>query len=410
MSGFFSKKEIQSDIRPDGKVYSCYSCGLNGRCNSPEIKPTGNFKKGIMNVISHVSGIDDLKGKHWQGKQGKVLKEVYKKFGVDLHEDCINVHAVRCLPIDKTTKKERSATSYEIACCRIRLLEDIKKYKPKVIILFGQAAIESVIGFRWKDGGYSINKWRGEIIPDQHFQAYLCPVFSLSYVLKDNFKHANTIWQQDIENGLNVRKKPFPVNIKPNIQVIKNLKKLNSIKNNTKIAFDYETTGLKPHAKGHKIICCSVATSENDVFVFMMPNEKKKRKPFLDLLMNKHIKKMAHNMKFEHTWSLVRLGTVVKGWFWDSMLVAHILSNKRSITGLKFQTYINFGIEDYSEEIEKYLRGDDKNANSFNNLRQFVSIKKGQETTLYYCALDSIYQYRLSVKQQEEVELIELPF
>jgi len=85
----------------------------------------------------------------------------------------------------------------------------------------------------------------------------------------------------------------------PDIEIIEDLSVLNSIKKG-RIAFDYETTGIKPHATGHRIICASVADSSDHAFVFMMPSTRKERQPFIDLLKNPNVGKMAQNMKFEH--------------------------------------------------------------------------------------------------------------
>ena len=50
MTGFFTKQEIQSSQRPDGKSLTCYSCGLYKHATHPKMEPYGNFKKGIMNI------------------------------------------------------------------------------------------------------------------------------------------------------------------------------------------------------------------------------------------------------------------------------------------------------------------------------------------------------------------------
>ncbi len=106
-------------------------------------------------------------------------------------------------------------------------------------------------------------------------------------------------------------------------------------------AFDYETTGLKPHARGHRIKCASVAFSPDVVYAFMMPGKKKDREPLIRFLRNRHIKKIASNIKFEEQWSNVRLGTEVKGWHWDTMLNAHVFDNRPGhITSIKFQAYV----------------------------------------------------------------------
>ena len=45
MAGFFTKKETESKTRPDGKTYSCYSCGLYKNAKSAKMQPVGEFKK-----------------------------------------------------------------------------------------------------------------------------------------------------------------------------------------------------------------------------------------------------------------------------------------------------------------------------------------------------------------------------
>ena len=167
------------------------------------------------------------------------------------------------------------------------------------------------------------------------------------------------------------------------------------------LVFDYETTGLKPHAVGHRIVCAAVATDENTVYSFIMPKTRRGREPFVNLLKNPAIKKMAHNLKFEHHWSQVRLNVEVDRWYWDSMLFAHILDNRRGITNLKFQTYVNFGISDYSSDIEQYLSGVGDSSNAFNTVKQLVEIPNGKDRLLKYCALDAVYEYRLAKLQQK---------
>jgi hypothetical protein len=110
-------------------------------------------------------------------------------------------------------------------------------------------------------------------------------------------------------------------------------------------------------------------------------------------------------MKFEETWSYVRLGTRVKGWHWDSMLSAHELDNRTGITGLKFQVFVQFGVADYSSEIEKWLQAkDSKNANSINHVKDLIKTESGKMKLLKYNALDSIFEYRLATKQMKQYD------
>lgn len=404
MTGFFTHTETQSKERPDGKSLTCYSCGLYRNCETPKMQPYGNFKKGILNIGTFPSLADDRRGKPFQGRVGQLLQATYSMFGVDLFEDCLNINAVNCLP-------GKDPTNYNLDCCRRIVLSVIEKYKPKVIILFGIQAVYSLIGNRWKGALNGIDQWRGWTIPDQDFKTWICPVFAPEYVDKIDKPEVYKVWETDLGRALTVRLKELSVPEKPTIKVIDDLEPLTKIEYGSIISFDYETTGLKPHAKGHRIVCCSIATDEDNAFVFEMPNLVEKRKPFIDILRNKSIRKMAHNLKFEESWSYERLKTRVRGWYWDSMLAAHLLDNRAGITGLKFQTYVNFGIVNYNETVSPWLQAtDSKNANSLNRLQEYFATKQGREETLKYCALDSIYEFRLSILQQKQIEVLSLPF
>jgi len=399
MEGFFTVKETQSFSRPDGKNYSCISCGLYKLCKTPKMKPYGNFKKRILNIGEAPGEMEDRNGKPWQGKTGSLLKETYADLGIDLFEDCLNINAVNCRPED-----DRSPNNYEIACCRKIVLDVIKQHKPHIIVLFGNAAIFSIIGHRWKKSLEGISKWRGWCIPDRDFNAWVCPVFHPSYVERADSKEVFTVWKKDLKEVIKRVNTDLPKYNEPDIEIIEDLSVLNSIKKGN-ISFDYETTGIKPHATGHRIICASVADSSDHAFVFMMPSTRKERQPFIDLLKNPNVGKMAQNMKFEHAWSLVRLNTEVQNWTWDTMIASHILDNRPGITGLKFQTYVQFGIVDYASDISPFLESDNGGGNDLNKIQELLTKPKGKESLLHYCGLDAIYEYRLAMLQQSEILL-----
>lgn len=412
-TGFFTSEEKETKPKKV-KERSCVTCGLYKDCISPRMKPYGNFKKGILNIAESSGEYEDSNGKPFQSRAGKLLQRTYRNLGIDLFEDCLNINAVSCRAMD-AKGNNRTPTNEEIITCRRRVLRVIEEYKPKVIILLGFSAIFSVIGERWKKDIGTITKWRGWMIPDQDFHAWICPTFHPSYVERANEKTEveELIWKQDLQQAFNLVNAPFPEYKEPEIEVIEDLSLLNyKTLGNAKvrsvpelIAFDYETTGLKPHAEGHEIICCSVAYSPDHVYVFMMPKIRRERRPFINMLADPNIKKIASNMKFETAWSQHMFNQFVEGWEWDTMIMSHILDNRRSITGLKFQTYVHFGVIDYASEIAPYLEGDKDNANSFNKIKELLEIPGGKEKLLKYCALDSIFEYRLMLRQQTLIKV-----
>jgi uracil-DNA glycosylase len=410
MEGFFSKKETSSKTRPGGKMYTCHGCGLHKTCKSPFMKPYGNFKKKILNIGEAPGEVEDNTGKPWQGRAGKLLQLTYKGLGIDLFDDCLNINAVSCRPTDKEGRN-RTPSNFEVENCRKRVLHTIEEYKPRVIILLGNPALSSLIGHRWKRDLGGINKWRGWNIPDQDFNAWVCPTFHPSYIQRvlensDDTSVEFVLWKRDLGRAFQRTGIHIQHYVEPEIEIIEDLSILKKIYSHT-IAFDYETTGLKPHKKGHRVVCASVADTENHAYAFMMPNSRKEKQPFIDLLRNPEIRKVAQNMKYEDTWTDVRLNTEVVNWWWDTMLATHIMDNRPGITSLKFQVFVQFGIPDYESEVSQYLSaGDSKDGNSINNIFKLLTKPKGAYYLLKYCGLDSVYELRLANLQHSDI----LPF
>lgn len=398
MKGFFTTKQVESTTRSNGKILSCASCGGYKNCQTPKMQPTGNFKKKIIIIGTAPEERDDRRGMAFQNANAAFLKRTLAELDVDMFEDCLLTYAYHCY----NPKEDFEPSPYEIECCRKTTIQIVKENKPKLVLLLGNSAVFSLIGHRWKKDFNDIEKWRGWQIPDQDFKTWLCPVFDPSQVQEKT--EVLTVWKLDLKKALKCLKIPFPVHKEPNIHYQDNLDFIHDLVNSTQVevTFDYETTGKKPHAKGHKIICCSIAYNEDGVHVFMMPKKRKDQQPFIDFLANKRIGKIAQNMKYEHAWSKEILGVEVQGWIWDTMLATHVLDNRTGITSLKFQTYVQFGIVDYDSEINPYLKSaDEKNANSINRIEELIAKPGGKEKLMKYCALDSIFELRLSIMQRK---------
>jgi uracil-DNA glycosylase family 4 len=394
MAGFFTKKQTAATggVKASS-VATCASCRLYKKCTSPKMKPTGKGKKKILIIAEAPSKEEDEKGT--ERHAGELLRSHLKDLGVDLTKDCWKTYAIICCP-----HKKEAPTRQQIVCCRPNILKAIETHKPKLIILLGGAAIESVIGTVVKKDLGGVTKWRGWTIPDRQFNCWICPTFHPSYLLKSNTSEvAELIFGQDLKRAVGMLNKHMPSE-RESVNVVLNTEHActelkNLLRDEPKrAAFDYECTGLKPFAEGHKIVCCAIATSSRRVFAFLL---NKKTTPLLVLfLKNKKIRKIAANLKYEEQWSRVILGTRVKGWLWDTMQASHILDNRRGINGLKFQVYVNFGLVDYDSHLSHLLKSKDhKNVNSINQIH-----KIDQKELLEYCGMDALLEYRLAMIQR----------
>ena len=99
MKGFFNLPQQSKETK--GKILGCSSCGLFQSVLSPKMQAFGNFEKGILNIGEAPGETEDRKGKQWQGKVGRLLRDTYDSLGIDLFEDCLNINAINCRPTDK---------------------------------------------------------------------------------------------------------------------------------------------------------------------------------------------------------------------------------------------------------------------------------------------------------------------
>ena len=166
------------------------------------------------------------------------------------------------------------------------------------------------------------------------------------------------------------------------------------------VAFDYETTGLKPHNTAkHEIICMSVCNDWDKSYAFMMPTDPI-QKHYIKQFLKSNVGKIAQNMKFEINWSQNILKYVPNNWVWDTMLATHVMDNRSGVTGLKFQTYVQFGVVDYNSDVSPYLKAKDyKNGNAVNKIKDLIKTEDGKRKLLMYCGLDSLFEYRLAMLQ-----------
>ncbi len=395
MEGFFETKKYQKD---DPRKTGCHVCKASQ--DDKKMKVFGGGKKKILLIGDHPTKHEYQRNQYWIGDTGRLLRKTLSGIGIDVDEDCWSMNALSCF-VNKPTSKQ-------IDCCRSRITKVIKDLQPDVIILFGTGAVQSIIGNRWKKDLGTITKWRGWQIPDQEFNSWICPVMHPREIIVQKYaKEYLIVFEQDLQAAVSMTKQPFP-HIKTEVKFIsdepveqvKFLRKF--IDEGKEFAFDYETTGLKPHADGHEIKILSLC---NDFFISysLIPQYKDKSVlKQLKRLFESNIPKIAQNMKYEYNWTYNILGIKIRNLVWDTMLVSHLLDNRDGVTGLKFQTYVQLGIIDYSSHISQYLKA--KNSNGHNAIVKAMADPLIKMDLMRYCGDDSIYTYRIKKVQEKRLK------
>ena len=98
------------------------------------------------------------------------------------------------------------------------------------------------------------------------------------------------------------------------------------------------------------------------------------------------------------TWSRVFFQTRVRNWYHDTMLAAHVLDNRSSITSIKFQAFVRYGLGNYDQQVAPYIESGDKNANAFNRISQVST-----DSLLKYCGYDSFLEWLTARDQRHEM-------
>lgn len=395
--GFFDEE----DFVTSSTEHLCQNCSLSSKSKHPYIKPIGNGDEKILIISSSPNKEEDAVGKLLVGLDGTFFKKQLQLKKINLFSDCWVTSVTQCHSL--------SPSKNEMLNCLPNILKFIKDKKPKFVLLLGEQAVSQWFASRFST--LTLPRWRGLCIPDFERNVWVIPIEHPLEAIKEEknnlfLSQYNRDLQFAIEcfktkPDLNELKKPdidSIVVLKEYKQILEELDKL--ITNPPKIlAFDYETTGLKPYRKNHKIVSVSYCCDLDKAFAFPMQHtvfnplqQKAITRKWGEVLKNKS-KKVAHNIKFEDVWSRTIGQSFPNNWHWCTMLAAHSLDNRSKYSGLKFQSFLYWGVPNYDRDIKSFLQSFDDTG--FNKV-----LKAPLDKLLLYNGRDSLLTYWLYHKQK----------
>ncbi len=378
----------------------CGQCGLYKGCQSPKMDLAGNGKKKIL-IIGEAPGKDeDREGKPFVGRTGRYLRDALAELGIDVYEDCWLANSLACRPPGNATP-----TDTQVDCCRPMLLKHIATTMPHLILPLGTAAVKSLLGWLWKEDAGTIMRWAGYQIPNQRLNAWICPVFHPSFVMREDGEGRSSevrelVWKQHLAAAFeNCQGRPWVKvpNHPGEILVLHDpdaaVPYLDAWTHGSKpVAWDYECEGLKPDSGLLDIVCCSVSDGTTTIAYPWHGDAIKATKN----LLASPAPKIASNLKYEERWTLDRLGMPVNNWMWDTMIAAHVLDNRPGTTSLKFQAFALLGEDSWDGDIKPYLKA--KGSNERNRIRDIPLTK-----LLTYNALDSLLEWKVAQVQSRQL-------
>jgi uracil-DNA glycosylase family 4 len=357
----------------------------------------GEGRKKILIVSSHPGKVEDQHGIALLGNAGKELKRVMNGIGIDVTRDCWLENALICYPGDNFKDEQ-------IEYCRPNIIKRIKELKPVVVIPIGGPAITSVIGWLYKEHPGAAGLWLGSRIPSQAINAWVCPTYNPTQVLKDRDDKkpmTSMFFEQHLQQAVELcEERPCDVvpDWKKDIDLITEVDEAARIlrkmiaKGGT-VAIDYECNMLKPEHKLSRIVTCAVCWEGKKTIAFPWHGE---AIVAVEELCKSSLGKIAANMKFEDRWSRRVSSTRMNNWIFDTMLAAHVIDNRPGNKSLKFQAFTQLGMAIYNAHIEPFFHSE--SSMTPNNIDQIAL-----NDLLLYNGLDALLEYKLAKIQMERI-------
>lgn len=353
----------------------CNACQLES-CSYQQIQTGGNCAPEdceLLIVGDYPRADDDITGYPLSGDQYKFLWDLLNQIGIKYQV----TYLIRCIPIDKYSRRYRKPELYEYeACMKARFESEMETLKPKCVLALGQSSLDAIVKF-----GYLLNADGTETknaIGDFRERAHTLKVGSVfsrflatyhpNYVVStdntmfyDRFvedvvyacRHAMIDRDPDKYKSMTITADQFSriVDIWCDIPEIKY------------VGFDTETNGLNPWIKGAKITSFSVSAdglTGYNIFCYhpeleISDEEREKiRLAAKKLLTQKEV--VAHHAKHEHRYVKVCWG-FTPNITEDTMYMSYILfmGYPGMRHGLKYLSGRFISLPPWEEKISRYV-------------------------------------------------------
>ena len=401
-------------------VPQCQTCGYSKMLSTigiPGYKQetvVGRGEKGIL-IVAEPRTLSEIRqgAKYEKSPIGQELRFRAMPF-IDIFNDCWIIPASQCSPVKKSGGSVvDDEKPKRVGYCKAWIEKTITDLKPKTVILMGDFAIRTWFSDSRMDyiSEYHLSD---RAIPDHKHNVWILPImgFNTPYS-KTREEGMNNVFDNSFKRALAYADIPLPpfvdydnkVRILTEYEdVVRQLQHVIDTKPEW-FDFDYETNTLKPQTAG--AILYSISWMADDDYAystpvdgwghFSPPQQDNIHKLLCKIFADNDIKKSAHNLHMENSWTTYYLHEPIGNWGWDSMVGAHMLDVRKGTKGLKFLSFATFGFGPYNERIKPYLENTDDNG--INHIHE--ADKMG---LLHYGGLDSLFGRMLRQRQMKEMQ------
>lgn len=340
---------------------TCTKCILHKTCKSINIGGRGSETPTVLFAGEMPGGEEDEQAKAFVGPSGRLLMQAIKEYSLT---PCRITNAVRCHPPDNRTPK-----ADEIKACRPYLVEEIRKYRPKIIATLGNIPLRALTG---KTG---VMSYAGSVVGEfegaQVFALYH-PSFILRYPAnKARFEaHLKTLSRM-------IKGEEKQDAVKVNFVDCEMAKEILS-RQDSFITFDFETTG-KYSQYGGRITCVGFTCSDGTTLA--VDASQRGFNPFMVWFLKSDKRKCAFNSVYETRWALDVWGIEPQNLVYDPFLMHYLHDeNKSHALDSVASEFLQVESWDIAPEMK---------------MNKWTWEDVPVPTLMKYCGLDTYYTHRL---------------
>ena len=344
---------------------TCLECPLDkAALRHPKMVATGAARPIFYFLGEKNDRTDDEEGEPFMGESGQVVRSRVpsKWIGKIRWNNLIN-----CRP-----SEDRETYPQELACCRSRIISDIERAKPQILVGFGPAPLNWILGAEKKGDARKIAPWRGRKMPVKigSHACWFYPIESPDTLLQRRsqvYEANRAAFENDLRRvfddysaGLPTPEVVPPEEYYAGIQTIEDytrqgfndvLRWLDASARQDDTTIDIETNELRPYNRDSRILSVAIGTYEKTVAFPLRHSQAKWSSSQLKQIysgLESYLlspgSKCAHFSNFEVSWLIKQFGPkIAHNVSWeDTAAMAHVLDERKG-KSLEVLTELYFG-------------------------------------------------------------------
>ena len=192
------KAKTYEDFKNQLATSNCTLCPLC-EARTHIVVDRGNPKASVMLIGEGPGENEDLQGKAFIGRGGRLLDQMFQEVGLDTNRDTLIANVVKCRP-----PQNRAPEKIEAETCLPYLRKQMELVKPTFLVMLGATAFKHLLPHHKK---FAVKDWVGRFFEDSAFPGIkLFLLFHPAYILRDPRKKPAMIdmlklFKRELEKG-----------------------------------------------------------------------------------------------------------------------------------------------------------------------------------------------------------------